>query len=200
VPPATEQRAVCMGDAIILCSSAIPNKERIAACLASKCPGSRLGAEGSSLRADVTFVSYGWRAVGQFDPLPNFLRYTKSFSVEVPTGQILAYVYFRGQHRPALGDEGLTPRHEARRIISVNAKLPRLFDRGETEDRTRLTATKIPQKQGKFRLAKKKRRTMRGIGDLHFLVVDAKRRSLRIVWKLKSTGNVRCDGHHKCLE
>jgi hypothetical protein len=31
-----EQRAACMGDAIMLCSSAIPNRERIAACLASK--------------------------------------------------------------------------------------------------------------------------------------------------------------------
>jgi hypothetical protein len=31
-----EQRAACMGDAIMLCSSVIPNKERIAACLASK--------------------------------------------------------------------------------------------------------------------------------------------------------------------
>jgi hypothetical protein len=31
-----EQRAACMGDAITLCSSVIPNKERIAACLASK--------------------------------------------------------------------------------------------------------------------------------------------------------------------
>ena len=31
-----EQRAACMGDAIMLCSSAIPDKDRIAACLASK--------------------------------------------------------------------------------------------------------------------------------------------------------------------
>jgi hypothetical protein len=31
-----EQRAACMGDALMLCSSAIPNKERIASCLASK--------------------------------------------------------------------------------------------------------------------------------------------------------------------
>jgi len=30
------RRAACMGDAIMLCSSAIPNKARIAACLASK--------------------------------------------------------------------------------------------------------------------------------------------------------------------
>jgi hypothetical protein len=31
-----ERRAACMGDAIMLCSSAIPNKARIASCLASK--------------------------------------------------------------------------------------------------------------------------------------------------------------------
>jgi hypothetical protein len=31
-----ERRAACMGDAITLCSSAIPNKARIASCLASK--------------------------------------------------------------------------------------------------------------------------------------------------------------------
>jgi hypothetical protein len=31
-----EQRAACMGDALMLCSSAIPDKDRIAACLASK--------------------------------------------------------------------------------------------------------------------------------------------------------------------
>ena len=31
-----EQRAACMGDAIMLCSSAIPNRARIASCLASK--------------------------------------------------------------------------------------------------------------------------------------------------------------------
>jgi hypothetical protein len=31
-----EQRAACMGDALMLCSSAIPNKERIASCLVSK--------------------------------------------------------------------------------------------------------------------------------------------------------------------
>ena len=31
-----ERRAACMGDAVMLCSSAIPNKARIAACLASK--------------------------------------------------------------------------------------------------------------------------------------------------------------------
>jgi hypothetical protein len=31
-----ERRAACMGDAIMLCRSAIPNKERIASCLASK--------------------------------------------------------------------------------------------------------------------------------------------------------------------
>jgi hypothetical protein len=36
IRPTVEQRAACMGDAIILCSSAIPNKERIASCLASK--------------------------------------------------------------------------------------------------------------------------------------------------------------------
>jgi hypothetical protein len=30
------RRAACMGDAIMLCSSAIPNKARIATCLASK--------------------------------------------------------------------------------------------------------------------------------------------------------------------
>ena len=30
------RRAACMGDAIMLCSSAIPNKARIAMCLASK--------------------------------------------------------------------------------------------------------------------------------------------------------------------
>ena len=31
-----ERRSACMADAIMLCSSAIPNKERIATCLASK--------------------------------------------------------------------------------------------------------------------------------------------------------------------
>jgi hypothetical protein len=31
-----ERRAACMADAIMLCSSAIPNKGRIATCLASK--------------------------------------------------------------------------------------------------------------------------------------------------------------------
>jgi hypothetical protein len=31
-----ERRAACMGDAIMLCRSAIPDKERIASCLASK--------------------------------------------------------------------------------------------------------------------------------------------------------------------
>jgi hypothetical protein len=31
-----ERRGACMGDAIMLCSSAIPNKVRIASCLASK--------------------------------------------------------------------------------------------------------------------------------------------------------------------
>ncbi len=31
-----ERRAACMGDAIMLCPAAIPNKERIASCLASK--------------------------------------------------------------------------------------------------------------------------------------------------------------------
>lgn len=30
------RRAACMGDALMLCSSAIPNKARIASCLASK--------------------------------------------------------------------------------------------------------------------------------------------------------------------
>jgi hypothetical protein len=32
----SERRAACMGDAIMLCSSVIPNKARIASCLASK--------------------------------------------------------------------------------------------------------------------------------------------------------------------
>jgi hypothetical protein len=31
-----ERRAACMGDAIMLCSAAIPNKARIASCLAAK--------------------------------------------------------------------------------------------------------------------------------------------------------------------
>jgi len=31
-----ERRAACMGDAIMLCSAVIPNKARIASCLASK--------------------------------------------------------------------------------------------------------------------------------------------------------------------
>ena len=31
-----ERRAACMADTILLCSSAIPNKARIASCLASK--------------------------------------------------------------------------------------------------------------------------------------------------------------------
>ncbi len=31
-----EQRAACMGDAITLCSSAIPDRARIASCLGSK--------------------------------------------------------------------------------------------------------------------------------------------------------------------
>ena len=31
-----EQKAACMGDALSLCSSVIPNKQRIATCLASK--------------------------------------------------------------------------------------------------------------------------------------------------------------------
>jgi hypothetical protein len=31
-----ERRAACMADAILLCSSALPNKARIATCLASK--------------------------------------------------------------------------------------------------------------------------------------------------------------------
>jgi hypothetical protein len=31
-----EQRVACMGDAIMLCSSVIPNRQRIATCLASK--------------------------------------------------------------------------------------------------------------------------------------------------------------------
>ena len=36
IRPTAEQRAACMGDAIMLCSAVIPNKERIAACLVSK--------------------------------------------------------------------------------------------------------------------------------------------------------------------
>jgi hypothetical protein len=31
-----EQRAACMSDAVMLCSQAIPNRARIASCLASK--------------------------------------------------------------------------------------------------------------------------------------------------------------------
>lgn len=31
-----EQRSACMGDALMLCSHAIPNKSRIAACLGAK--------------------------------------------------------------------------------------------------------------------------------------------------------------------
>ncbi len=31
-----EQRAACMGDAVMLCPAAIPNKARIAACLGAK--------------------------------------------------------------------------------------------------------------------------------------------------------------------
>lgn len=31
-----EQRAACMGDALMFCSDAIPNRARIAACLGSK--------------------------------------------------------------------------------------------------------------------------------------------------------------------
>ena len=34
--PTAEERGACMGDAISLCISAIPNKARIASCLASK--------------------------------------------------------------------------------------------------------------------------------------------------------------------
>jgi hypothetical protein len=33
-----EQRAACMGDALMLCSDAIPNRARIASCLGSKLP------------------------------------------------------------------------------------------------------------------------------------------------------------------
>ncbi len=36
--PTAAQRADCMGDAISLCSFAIPNTDRIVACLASKKP------------------------------------------------------------------------------------------------------------------------------------------------------------------
>jgi len=34
--PTAEQRAACMGDALSLCSSAIPNTDRIVACLSAK--------------------------------------------------------------------------------------------------------------------------------------------------------------------
>jgi hypothetical protein len=34
--PTAEERGACMGDAMILCTAAIPNKARIASCLASK--------------------------------------------------------------------------------------------------------------------------------------------------------------------
>jgi hypothetical protein len=34
--PTAEQRSACMGDALSLCSSAIPNTDRIVACLVSK--------------------------------------------------------------------------------------------------------------------------------------------------------------------
>ena len=34
--PTAEERSACMGDAISLCLAAIPNKARIASCLASK--------------------------------------------------------------------------------------------------------------------------------------------------------------------
>jgi hypothetical protein len=34
--PTAEERGACMGDAISLCIAAIPNKARIASCLASK--------------------------------------------------------------------------------------------------------------------------------------------------------------------
>jgi len=34
--PTAEERGACMGDAISLCLAAIPNKARIASCLASK--------------------------------------------------------------------------------------------------------------------------------------------------------------------
>ena len=34
--PTAEERAACMGDAMTLCITAIPNRARIASCLASK--------------------------------------------------------------------------------------------------------------------------------------------------------------------
>jgi len=34
--PTAEERAACMGDAFSLCLAAIPNKARVASCLASK--------------------------------------------------------------------------------------------------------------------------------------------------------------------
>jgi len=34
--PTAEERSACMGDAISLCLAAIPNKPRVASCLASK--------------------------------------------------------------------------------------------------------------------------------------------------------------------
>jgi hypothetical protein len=34
--PTAEERSACMGDAMTLCIAAIPNKARIASCLASK--------------------------------------------------------------------------------------------------------------------------------------------------------------------
>jgi hypothetical protein len=34
--PTAEERAACMGDAMTLCVTAIPNRARIASCLASK--------------------------------------------------------------------------------------------------------------------------------------------------------------------
>ena len=34
--PTAEERAACMGDAMTLCIAAIPNRARIASCLASK--------------------------------------------------------------------------------------------------------------------------------------------------------------------
>lgn len=43
-----ERRTACMVDAIMLCSSAIPNKSRIASCLASKCSSLALNARRNS--------------------------------------------------------------------------------------------------------------------------------------------------------
>ena len=36
IKPTAEQRAACMGDALMFCSSVVPNMERIASCLAAK--------------------------------------------------------------------------------------------------------------------------------------------------------------------